>query len=265
MTSLRYHCALIATCLFGLIAWTPPAPAASFRDGLKSAIGDVADLIKTDVNKNGSRREIRELDAALQDLLKVFEHQGQGHGHMHKGMHHHHHHGHHHHHHHHHAVKSSSGNQHQDAGHHHGPGSLVGSNATRKHESAKNSSGRQQPTQRAGNLDGAKSSPKQDHTKHQPVAAKAQPTQQVGVRTATINQPSTPIKSSGNPAVRNVQPKTNPISLVGNRTGVKQPIRTVTTNRSTTGNRAAIKHAPVRTIMPVAKNTPTNVNAGRKK
>jgi hypothetical protein len=327
MKLLRYFCALI----LGLIAWTQTASAESkFRDGLKSAIGDVAGLIETDVNKGAPRGEIRSLDAALQDLLKVFEHEKRGHGHMHKGMHHHHHH---------HAhhdkqgqgsfkngmtmngnqktatpqavgelagkqanavgaakqgpskgvvpastrnaastqtpatvkntgsgtgqlaqVKHESGQhaKHKDHDHHHHAdwwkdadhhkhaGSLVGSKAAHKHDGA-------HPVQLPGHLIGANASQKQDQAKHQPVAAKTQPTQQLGAKTATNNPTTAHRPGNTNLTAKTAQPRITPVNLVGNRTGAKQTARITTPNRSVPASHAGAKHAP------------SNVNAGRKK
>jgi hypothetical protein len=323
MKPLRYRCALIVALLFGLIAWTQDAIAdSSFRNGLKSAIGDVAGLIKTDVNKNGSRREIRELDAALQDLLKVFEHQGNGHGHLHKGMHHHHHR---HHHHHHNDFMGKEGQssdrkqgqssvkngltQTKSTGKKSAPSVTATSQATGKQANAaatakqgpkngvtaastRSASSNQkaaavktttgatgqlnavgcqqvnaQPAQHPGHLVGGKALQKQDHTKNQRVAAKAQPTQQAVAKNVTNNpilphfragnestiQTSIQLNGSGKQVSKNAQPKINPVNLVGNRTGTKQTARNSATNRSLTGSQAAAKHAP------------SNVNAGRKK
>jgi hypothetical protein len=98
MTLLRYRCALAPTLLLaGVFALTRQAAA---QADVTTAIQDVVQLIAKDVEQKRPRAEIRQLDHAVQNLLKALEHQsgGQGsfgHGAQHWGEHYHHHHAHH--------------------------------------------------------------------------------------------------------------------------------------------------------------------------
>lgn len=94
MASYRCRCALASAFLLaGLLAWPQTASATSSGAGsfgaeLRSTIGDVSDLIGMAVRRDHSRSEVRQIEHALDELMRVLEHHRPRHGSFGRGMHH---------------------------------------------------------------------------------------------------------------------------------------------------------------------------------